>query len=153
MVEVRIVEASNLVPMRELMSLFAAVFDDPESYAAEPPTDAYLRGLLASPTFLALVAMEGTEVIGGLAAYVLPKFERARSEIYLYDLAVAPAHRRRGVATALIERLRRLAAEYGAWVVFVQADREDEPAIALYSRLGTREEVLHFDIEPAEDAG
>jgi aminoglycoside 3-N-acetyltransferase I len=33
-------------------------------------------------------------------------------------------------------------------VIFVQADMgiEDQPAIALYSKLGKREEVLHFDI-------
>jgi aminoglycoside 3-N-acetyltransferase I len=31
-------------------------------------------------------------------------------------------------------------------VVYVQADYVDPPAIALYTKLGTREEVLHFDI-------
>jgi aminoglycoside 3-N-acetyltransferase I len=31
-------------------------------------------------------------------------------------------------------------------VVFVQADLGDEAAIALYSKLGVREEVLHFDL-------
>jgi len=85
-------------------------------------------------------------VIGGLVAYTLRKFERQRSEVYLYDLAVSAAHRRRGIATALIRTLQRLAAERGAWVVFVQADHGDDPAIALYTRLGTREEVLHFDL-------
>jgi aminoglycoside 3-N-acetyltransferase I len=34
----------------------------------------------------------------------------------------------------------------GAYVIFVQADLGDEPAIALYAKLGIREEVLHFDI-------
>ena len=32
-------------------------------------------------------------------------------------------------------------------IVYVQADYGDEPAIALYDKLGTREEVLHFDID------
>jgi aminoglycoside 3-N-acetyltransferase I len=58
------------------------------------------------------------------------------------------AHRREGIATALIEELKRIAATRGAYVIFVQADTgaEDEPAIALYTKLGTREDVLHFDI-------
>jgi hypothetical protein len=30
------------------------------------------------------------------------------------------------------------------------ADYGDDPAIALYTKLGVREEVLHFDISPAE---
>jgi aminoglycoside 3-N-acetyltransferase I len=31
-------------------------------------------------------------------------------------------------------------------VIFVQADLVDAPAIALYTKLGIREDVLHFDI-------
>jgi len=79
-------------------------------------------------------------------AYELHKLERARSEVYVYDLAVAESHRRQGIATRLLERLRAIAHERDAWVVFVQADHGDEPAIALYEKLGVREEVLHFDL-------
>ena len=74
------------------------------------------------------------------------KFEQERCEIYIYDLAVAEAHRRRGIATALIGALQRIASVRGAHVIFVQADLEDEPAIRLYTKLGAREDVLHFDI-------
>jgi aminoglycoside 3-N-acetyltransferase I len=34
-----------------------------------------------------------------------------------------------------------------AWVVMVQADYGDDPAIALSTKLGTCEVVLNFDIE------
>jgi aminoglycoside 3-N-acetyltransferase I len=51
-----------------------------------------------------------------------------------------------GIATALIEHLRAIGRARGAYVVFVQADHVDPPAIALYSKLGKREDVLHFDI-------
>jgi aminoglycoside 3-N-acetyltransferase I len=37
--------------------------------------------------------------------------------------------------------------ERGASVVYVQADPPDAPAVALYTKLGTREDVYHFDIE------
>ena len=50
------------------------------------------------------------------------------------------------VATALIESLKPIARSAGAWVIFVQADREDEPAVALYRGLGLEEQPLHFDI-------
>jgi aminoglycoside 3-N-acetyltransferase I len=59
---------------------------------------------------------------------------------------VDEAHRREGIATALIEELRRIAAARGAYVIYVQADYGDDPAIALYTKLGAREDVLHFDI-------
>lgn len=132
--------------MNALLSVFGDAFDDVHTYGAKRPRPEYLRQLLAGDTFIALAAVEGSQVIGGLAAYELRKFEQERSEIYIYDLAVAASHRRRGVATALIRELQRVGAERGAYVIFVQADPPDAPAIALYSKLGAREDVLHFDI-------
>lgn len=134
--------------LRRLLEVLGEAFEDPENYTAAPPDEAYLRRLLAGDTFVAVVALVGGEVVGGIAGYLLPKFERERSELYLYDLAVLEAHRRRGVATALIDALARLATARGAYVIFVQADRGDDPAVALYETLGRREDVLHFDIDP-----
>jgi aminoglycoside 3-N-acetyltransferase I len=143
---VRRLSADDVARMYALLSTFGEAFDDVATYGHHRPDPAYLRQLLGSAEFFALVALIGDEVVGGLAAYELKKFEQPRSEIYIYDLAVAAAHRRQGIATALIEHLRGLAAERGAWVVYVQADEGDGPAIALYSKLGVREQVLHFDI-------
>jgi aminoglycoside 3-N-acetyltransferase I len=143
---VRRLAASDVAQLRALNALFGTAFAEPETYGAKPPSDAYLQGVLAREHVIALVALVREEVAGGLVAYELEKFERARSEVYIYDLAIAEAHRRQGIATALIERLQVIAAERAAWVVYVQADYGDEAAIALYEKLGTREEVLHFDI-------
>ena len=66
----------------------------------------YLRQLLDSDYFIAIAALKEGEVVGGLTAYELKKFEQERSEIYIYDLAVAAAHRRQGIATALIQKLK-----------------------------------------------
>jgi aminoglycoside 3-N-acetyltransferase I len=136
--------------LRALNALFGAAFGDAETYGAEPPSAAYLEALLAKEHVIALAALIGEEVVGGLVAYELDKFERARRELYIYDLAVGELHRRRGIATALIRRLCEIAAKRGAWIVYVQADYGDASAIALYEKLGTREEVLHFDIEVAD---
>lgn len=132
--------------MQGMLTLFGEAFDDAESYGKDRPGAAYLERLLGSDNFIAIAALKGGEVVGGIAAYELQKFEQERSEIYIYDLAVAAAYRREGIATAMILELRKLAAARGAYVVFVQADLGDAPAIALYSSLGTREDVLHFDI-------
>ena len=72
-------------------------------------------------------------------AYELDKFEKARREVYIYDLAVRAAHRRQGIATGLIARLGEIPARRSAWVIYVQADYGDDPAIALYEKLGVRE--------------
>jgi len=132
--------------LRQLNAVFAVAFGDALTYAGVPPDDAYCQRTLGKDDVIALVALKDTTVVGGLVAYELDKLERARREIYIYDLAVAESHRRQGIATQLIERLRAIAHERGAWVVFVQADHGDEPAIALYEKLGVREEVLHFDL-------
>ena len=147
---VRRLGPGELGAFRAMNRLFGKVFEDPASYAANPPSDAYAAEQLARDDTVLILAETADEVIGALAGYVLPKFEQARSEVYIYDLAVAEDWRRQGVATALIEETRRIARAIGAWVIYVQADTvpEDEPARALYGKLGTREEVLHFDIAP-----
>jgi aminoglycoside 3-N-acetyltransferase I len=137
----------DIALFRAAMTLFGRAFDDAESYQGAPPSDDYVRGWLGNPGNILLVAAEGETVVGAVAAYVLQKFEQARSEIYIYDLAVDEAHRRKGIATALIERLKGVARERGAYVIYVQADYGDDPAVNLYTKLGTREDVMHFDIE------
>lgn len=134
-----------------LLDVFSEAFEDPDTYDRARPGPDYLRRLLGSDTFIALAAVQGDEVVGGLAAYELHKIEQARSEVYIYDLAVRASHRRIGVATALIRHLQALARQRGAWVVYVQADYGDDPAVALYTKLGVREDVMHFDlpVDPA----
>ena len=138
--------AGDLGEARALNALFAASFEAPGHYLGRPPGDEWLARLLAREQVVVLVARAEGKVLGGLVAYVLEKLERAGSEIYIYDLAVDAGHRRRGVATALIGHLQALAPAAGAEVIYVQADHGDDPAVALYTKLGTREDVMHFDI-------
>lgn len=145
-VTVRRLGPDGVERMRALNAVFGRAFADPDTYGAAPPMDAYLTRWLGQAHVFALVAEIDGAVVGGLVAYELQKFEQARSEVYLYDLAVAQEHRRRGIATALIEALKSQAAAQGAYVVMVQADYGDDPAVALYEKLGTREDVMHFDM-------
>jgi aminoglycoside 3-N-acetyltransferase I len=148
---------SDVTTLRGMLDLFGREFGDPAAYIDKQPTEKYLVDLLARDTFIAASAILDGVVIGGLASYVLPKFEQARSELYIYDLAVDSAHRRKGVASALIQVLRDHAKAQGIYVIYVQADYSDDAAISLYTKLGTREDVMHFDILPttgaAADAG
>jgi len=146
--DVRVLRPGSAGALRDMLTMFGRAFAEMETYTARQPGDDYLEGLLASSTFISLAAVADGRVIGGIAAYVLPKFEQVRSEIYIYDLAVDEEHRRQGVATALIAELRQVAAARGAYVIFVQADRGDRAAVSLYAKLGVREDVLHFDIAP-----
>lgn len=141
-------DRADLPLLKDLLKVFADAFEDQESYQTAIPSNEYLNKLLGREDFIPLVAVADGIVVGGLAAYVLQKFEQERSEIYIYDLAVLESYRRKGIATGLINKLREIAREVRAYVIFVQADTGDDPAIKLYESLGTREDVLHFDIEP-----
>lgn len=146
---IRQLTPGDVALMEAMLATFGEAFDEAGTYGGAQPGPAYLAELLGEDYFIALAALNGGEVVGGLAAYELQKFERERSEIYIYDLAVSEAHRRQGIATALIQELKRIARQRGAHVIFVQADIGDEPAMALYMKLGIREDVVHFDIPVA----
>jgi aminoglycoside 3-N-acetyltransferase I len=150
---IRQLASDDVALMEAMLTTFGKAFEEAETYSAARSSKAYLERLLASDHFIALAALKNGSVVGGIAAYELQKFEQEGSEIYIYDLAVAAANRREGIATALIQELKKIAAARGAYVIFVQADVGDAPAIALYTKLGAREDVLHFDIAVAGGNG
>ena len=65
----------NVEKFKKLLDVFREVF---EWGGYECPDKDYLVRLLKNPDFLVVVAEVGNEVIGGLAAYVLPGYEVAR---------------------------------------------------------------------------
>ncbi len=150
--ELRRLEPGDAALLGSLNRLFGREFDDRPTYIDAPPGADYVARLLAKDHVHALVAIEDGRIVGGLVAYELQKFEQERCEIYIYDLAVAAEKRRQGIATALIDYLRGIARDRGAWVIYVQADHGDDAAITLYTKLGAREDVMHFDIPIADQS-
>ncbi|MDX2037319.1 MAG: GNAT family N-acetyltransferase [Isosphaeraceae bacterium] len=144
--EIRVLNVGDPAAMRGILSVFGRAFED-DAEPSDSPDDTYLAERLADPDAIAIAAIEEGVVVGGLTAHFLRKFGRREAEIYIYDLAVDEQRRRLGIATALIEAVRSEARARGASVVFVQAHAEDEAAVALYSKLGLREEVIHFTID------
>lgn len=146
----KVLAGPDVETFKDLLRVFGEAFEDIKTYQGSVPGDGYLKSLLEKDHFIAIAAMDGDSVAGGLAAYVLPKFEQERKEIYIYDLAVLEAYRRKGIATALINKLKEIAREKHVWMIYVQADKnpEDEPARKLYEKIGAKEEVLHYDIDP-----
>jgi GNAT superfamily N-acetyltransferase len=96
------------------------------------------HGFGPAPRFELLVA----ELAGDIVAYALffstYSTFRAKPTLFLEDLFVHPRARRRGLATALLARLRALAVERGCgrfeWMVLDW----NKDAIALYDGVGAR---------------
>ena len=61
--------------------MFGEAFDDMDTYTGAPPRSEYLERLLGSETFIAVAAFDRGQIVGGVAAYVLPKFERDRKPL------------------------------------------------------------------------
>jgi ribosomal protein S18 acetylase RimI-like enzyme len=92
--------------------------------------------LLADPRTLMLVAFDGERPVGLVLAHELPRRHGDRSKLFVYDVEMAESHRRRGIASALLERLAELARERGIRVGFVLTDEDNVPANALYRGAG-----------------
>lgn len=141
--------SSDVNEVKAAVAVFAAAFQDDDDYVTGPASDEYLQDTLSKPDTIVLVAMtaEG-EVVGGILAYLLHKLQGTK-EIYLYDLAVAEAYRRQGIATSLITELARIAKEYGASSLFVQADNEDKGAVALYTKqaIAIEKDITQFELK------
>lgn len=138
--------SNDLEQMRDLLMCYSRAFEEQDLYSRAPPDDDYLVRFLSREHVVVLAALDGSQVVAGITAYVLEKPEMRRSKLYLYDLAVDYCFRRQGIATALIEKLCETGKRLGAYEIFVQADYIDKPAVALYSKLGAREDVIHFSI-------
>ena len=69
--------------LKELLRVFGEAFDEVDIYLRSAPSHDYLTRLLSKQHFIAVVAMKSEEVVGGLAAYELDKFEQDRREIYI----------------------------------------------------------------------
>ncbi len=63
-------------------------------------------------------------------------FWRVLDELHINNLAVAPAYRRAGVATALLDYVLKEGAKLGAIRATLEVRRSNDPARLLYERFG-----------------
>ena len=106
-----------------LAAVHALAFDDPWSEGA-------FAELFASPGVFALAADDGDEI----AAFILCRAIAGEAEVL--TLAVAPAHRRGGVATELLQAAMATAQRSGAEAMFLEVAADNAAALALYRGAG-----------------
>ena len=75
------------------------------------------------------------------------------TEMFLYELGVAPRARRQGVAGALVRALAALAEVRGCYGMWVAVDSDNVAALATYRGSGVNEEAdcvtLSWDLAPS----
>jgi ribosomal protein S18 acetylase RimI-like enzyme len=132
------------------LDMVAPLYDAYRQFYAQPPDLLAARTFIGdrigrgeSTVFLALED-DGSAALGFTQLY--PAFCSVAAKPYyvLYDLYVASAARRRGVAKRLMERAREFAAEAGAFRLELQTARNNRPAQALYESLGWVRDEQYF---------
>jgi aminoglycoside 3-N-acetyltransferase I len=115
---------------------------------AEQAPPARPSELLADGRTILLAAFEGEEPepVGFVLAYELLRRHGDPSQLFVYEVGVAPDARRRGVATELMRELGRIARARGIHHGFVLTNESNEAAMELYRSLGgerpNRDDVL-----------
>ena len=106
------------------------LFDNP----ADPTATA---DFLARPGHYLFVAYEGDLPAGFVSGVLLVHPDKGR-EMFLYELAVDQAYRRRGYARALVERLAAAAREADCYSMWALTDDHNTAALAAYESAGGR---------------
>ena len=115
-----------------------------------PPLAAATERFLADPTHHLLFAFDG----GGRAVGMISGIETTHpdkgTEMFIYELGVAPAARLQGVATALVRALADVARERGCYGMWVGTEPDNAAAQATYRKAGATEEapfvLLNWDL-------
>lgn len=119
------------------------------------PSEEYLRGLLENRQNLLIAGQVGAEVAGFVWGHWLDRLRMECPQLFVYEVEVAPEHRRRGIGTRLMERVLAEATPAAA-DVFVFTNHSNEGAVAFYKALAgsvKNGDDLQFVWERGTDSG
>ena len=106
------------------------------------PRQEWVDDFLRRPAHHLFVACRGDRAIGFVSGVEMTHPDKG-TEMFVYELAVAPDQQRRGVARALLDRLAALARERGCYGMWVLTDDDNVAALAAYRSAGASEESAH----------
>jgi aminoglycoside 3-N-acetyltransferase I len=122
-----------------------------------PPLAAATERFLADPTHHLLFAYDEAGRAIGMISGVETTHPDKGTEMFIYELGVAPAARLQGVATELVKRLAAVARERGCYGMWVGTEADNEAAQATYRRAGASEEapfvLLSWDLMVGDQHG
>jgi aminoglycoside 3-N-acetyltransferase I len=130
----------------------AAVHAAVDLFDGPPLADATVR-FLQSPTHHLLFAYDGDRAVGMISGVETTHPDKG-TEMFLYELEVAPVARLQGIATALVTALARIAREHGCYGMWVGTEADNAAALATYRKAGADDEapfvLLSWDLTGPE---
>ena len=119
-----------------------------------PPLAAATERFLADPGHHLLFAYDAAGRAVGMISGVEMTHPDKGTEMFIYELGVAPAARLQGVATELVRALTAIARERGCYGVWVGTETDNTAALATYRKAGATEEapfvLLSWDLLTGE---
>lgn len=102
------------------------------------PEPAWTKRFLETPGHHLLMAF-ADDAPAGFVTGVETTHPDKGTEMFLYELSVAPEHRGRGIGRSLVAALETLARERGCYGMWVATESENAAAIATYRSAGASE--------------
>lgn len=136
----------TIVPMNETHVAPIAALE--KECFGDPWSEKSIASELDNPLSLWLAAMEGDTLVGYVGS------QTCMDETDMMNIAVSPAHRRKGVGKGLIEALVEALKEKGSRCLTLEVRASNEGAIALYQNMGFAQIGLrkNYYRNPREDA-
>lgn len=129
--------------------LLAHVADDVFDEAITPDR---LAGFLAAPGHVMFVALDDDLVVGQIRGMVHVQPDRA-SDLYIDNLGVAPSHKRRGIASALIAALIAWGEAAGCTYVWLATETDNDEGVAFYEAMKFERNRLEWFARTIGEAG
>ncbi|MFI6075039.1 GNAT family N-acetyltransferase [Actinoplanes sp. NPDC051343] len=115
-----------------------------------PPLPAATEKFLAAPGHHLLFAYDDAGRPVGMISGVEMTHPDKGTEMFIYELGVAPAARLQGVGSGLVAALAEVARASGCYGMWVGTETDNEAALATYRRAGSGEEttfvLLNWDL-------
>jgi len=98
----------------------------------------YLMYLFLQKNSIFLKAKINTKIAGFAVGVTQPRYNQGR----IYTLDVKPEHRRKGIATKLLQALEAEFKQRGATTSTLEVDVKNQPALKLYQKSGYKTKTL-----------
>ncbi|GAB3268004.1 GNAT family N-acetyltransferase [Sinomonas notoginsengisoli] len=131
-------DSARNITLRRLIPGDAARLVAASDLFDHPVADSGAREFLAKPGHHLLLAEDADGRAVGFVSGVETSHPDKGTEMFLYELAVAPDWRRRGVASHLVNALAEIARELGCYGMWTGTEPGNEAALATYLSTGAR---------------
>ena len=106
-----------------------------------------LNQALKNPNYELLVAELEGEIVGFIDQWIIQDFTHGAKLSYIHSLYVSSKHRRKGIASRLLQETIRSAKDRKVSEIHITTRFDNKPAISLYKKHGLVREHLELERE------